>query len=130
MKEIEKFIDHLKHSDFLDNEDIEILLQKFPQARFDGIGYRIIRGKERDISQDKSFSKSKEGVRYFIRTKEVKEICVYEATISGLDVQALCIILRKQGIKFPEYVNQEQEIICLDSPKNVAVIFKGQASDF
>lgn len=130
MKEIEKFTDHLKHSDFLDNEDIEILLQKFPQARFEGIGYRIIRGKERDISQDKSFSKSKDGVRYFIRTKDVKEICVYEATISGLDVQELCIILRKQGIKFPEYVNQEQEIICLDSPKNVAVIFKGQANDF
>ena len=130
MNQIEKFIDHLKHSDFLEDEDIEFLLQKFPQARYDGLGYRVIRGKERDISQDKSFSKSQEGVRYFIKTKDVKEVCIYEAQIQGLDVQSLCALLRKQGHKFPEYVNQEQEVICLECPKNVAVIFQGLGKDF
>lgn len=129
---IEKFISHLKFDDYLDDTQVEELISLFPQARYEGIAYRVIRSlKERDISKDKSFTTSKDGVIYMTQIRDMDDITVYQASIEGLDVVKLCEILKsKHSKKFPDFVTKELEVIAVRSPQNIEIIYQGKAGSF
>lgn len=129
---VQRFVEHIKFDNELEDGEIAQLLALYPQALYSGVGYRVIRSlKPRDISQDKSFTKSKEGVVYMTQIRDMEEISVYQVNLEGLDVIKLCQILKEsQQEEFPAFIYKEQEVICLNHPQNIQVLFQGLAKDF
>lgn len=131
---LEAFKNHLSHKSYLSPSQVEEILLMAPEALYSGVLYRVIEtpavSKEiQDLSQDSSFSKSQKGIKYFLNTHDFKNIQVYKAQGTGIDLLALVPLLKKYKIKVPEYVFQEEEVISFKI-HSFELIFSGSPLDF
>lgn len=128
--EIEK---HLSHDDYLETHQVLKILEEYPDCLYQGIAYRILvfshPTNECNVSEDYSFSKSLNGIRYYFDKQDpsyYKEVHLYQCNIKGLDLQKINEIL---NLKNNEMIQKEEEVI-LGSFFESKLIFKGSFLDF
>ena len=139
----EKLINHLNGSDILDDADIEFLLNKYKEWRYSGTAYRVLiffKAYEyndfvlKSVQFDKSFSKTEQGISYFISTKDLNgdafssfepKIILIKCNCYGIDVEKV----RKDIPNLPQYTCYEEEIIPLEV-SDLEIVYNGDAKDF
>lgn len=129
---LDKIQAHFKGNDILEMAEIEAILQIYPQAQFQGTAYRVVETESQEmvsVQQDSSFTKSLEGIKYFLSTRDFKNIQLLQAHIYGIDLSILALLLKRDSkISIPEYVFRELEVIPLEVSQ-VSLKFQGPASN-
>lgn len=130
IKDIEK---HLSHDDYLEQNDVLKIINEYPEYMYKGKAYRVlffsIPTEKCDVSEDYSFSRSLNGIKYYSSLKDsnyYKFVHLYECEIKGLDLIKLNDLI---NLKNTQMISREEEIV-LGTFYESDLIFNGSFEEF
>lgn len=130
---LNKIKKHVAHDDYLNSDEISLILKVHPEFKFSGQAYRILLfsnpTEECSVRDDSSFSKSIGGINHYFFKQDLDYypfLHFYQVSLIGLD---LCLLLKKYNLDGIEMIKAEDEIVALEIYEQ-NLLFNGKSIEF